>query len=115
MSIEYGTVTDRQGGKIRFKAINGNIGFGLGAGYNTKGIYVTANDPDGVFTVDDFLNSYTHEIEGGIAIINLSKGWHANENYMSPALPYYTIEGSGIGWGLTFGAWWTRSVRTTKW
>ena len=115
MSIEYGTVTDRQGGKIRFEAINGNLGFGLGAGYHTKGIYVTANDPDGVFTVDNFLNSYTHEIEGGIAIFDFSKGWQANDNYMSPAEPSFLIGGGGVTIGLNFGAWWTRSIKTTQW
>ncbi|MCF8381071.1 MAG: hypothetical protein K9H49_15975 [Bacteroidales bacterium] len=115
MSIEYGTVTDQQGGKIRVKIINGNIGFGIGAGYSSKGIYVTPNDPDGIFTVDDFLNSYTHEIEGGFAIFDISKGWQANKNYMTTAEPYFLIQGGGLNIGLEFGAWWTRSVRTSKW
>lgn len=114
-SIEFGTVTDRQGGKIRVKIVNANIGFGLGAGYSSKGIYVTSNDPDGVFTVDDFLNSYTHEIEGGFFIFDVSKGWQANADYMSRSNPYFLIQGGALTIGLDLGVWWTRSVRTTQW
>lgn len=114
-SIEYGTVTDRQGGKIRVKIVNVNIGFGLGAGYSSKGIYVTPSDPDGVFTVNDFLNSYTHEIEGGFFIFDISKGWHANEDLMTPSRPYFEIQGGGLTIGLELGVWWTRSVRTSQW
>jgi hypothetical protein len=115
MSVEFGTVTDNQGGKARIKIINGNIGFGLGAGYNSKDIYVTPNDPDGVFTVNDFLNSYTHEIEGGIFIFDISKGWQANPDLNTPSTPYFLIQGGGITIGLNFNLWWTRSSNTTTW
>lgn len=115
MSVEYGTVTDKHGGKIRIKIINGNIGFGLGAGYSSKGIYVTSNDPDGVFTVDDFLNSYTHEVEGGFAIFDLSKGWQASDNVAARSNPYFTIQGGGLTIGLNFNLWWTRSAKTSQW
>ena len=114
MSIEYGTVTDKKGGRIRVKLINGNIGYGLGGGYSSKNIYVTENDPDGVFTVNDFINSYTHEIEGGFFVFNFSKGWQANPDYMTPATPYFLIQGGGLTFGLNYGAWWSRSVITKQ-
>jgi len=115
MSMEFGTVTDNQGGKIRIKIINSNIGFGLGAGFSSKAIYVTPNDPDGVFTVDDFLNSYTHEVEGGFAIFDVSKGWQASDNYTERSNPYFIIQGGGSSIGLKFHLWWTRSTQTSQW
>ncbi len=51
----------------------------------------------------------------GFYIFDFSKGWHANENLMTPSRPYFEIQGGGLTIGLELGVWWTRSARTSQW
>lgn len=70
LSLEYGTVTDTKGNSNKFFNVSGNIGFGLGAGFNSKDIF---NQPGNDFKASDYAGS-GFSFSGNGSIVGVSKG-----------------------------------------